>query len=150
MPSPLLPSLIGDCKHCRRFRGREGQWRSDEKPTRAGRKCTGCKPRGTTNVSASAGAQANDAMGDGNVGHPTQEILKQSETSAAALMAAYSTFGDKALPFVPFSPPSTCVCRPGLLMLKDIATANLTESSQPGACTAFKCTSSCLWHKAQQ
>ncbi len=57
-----------------------------------------------TNVSASAGAQANDAMGDGNVGHPTQEILKQSETSAAALMAAYSTFGDKALPFVPFSP----------------------------------------------
>ncbi|BDA47338.1 Transcription initiation factor TFIID subunit 6 [Coccomyxa sp. Obi] len=60
---------------------------------------------GQTTVPASAGAvQANEAMGDGKSMQATQEILKQSETSAAALMAAYCTFGDRALPFVPFSP----------------------------------------------
>ncbi|CAL8472209.1 g11751 [Coccomyxa elongata] len=58
-----------------------------------------------TTVNGSGGAvQANEAVGDGNAVQVTHEILKQTETSAAALMAAYCTFSDRALPFVPFSP----------------------------------------------
>ncbi len=48
--------------------------------------------------------QANELVGDGNAVQFTHEILKQTETSAAALMAAYCTFSDSALPFVPSSP----------------------------------------------
>lgn len=56
-------------------------------------------------ASGSAGAvKANEAMGDEKVVQATHDVLKQTETSAAALMAAYCTFGDRALPFVPFSP----------------------------------------------
>lgn len=82
-------------KDKREASGREGQGPSAEAPSQGEQ----------TRLDDTAGAvKANEAMGDGNAMRATHEILKQSETSAAALMAAYSTFGDRAMPFVPFAP----------------------------------------------
>ena len=62
------------------------------------------KPSGSKEQGAIVAQAEEGASAQGSMQSAPNRFLQGSETSAAALLAAYSTFGDAALPFVPFAP----------------------------------------------